>query len=140
MRSRVSALLVALLMAGPPAARAHHSFGAIWDDQKVFQVTGVLTKVDWINPHAYFYVDVTARDGTLEHYAFEGFPPPMLRRLGMTRDLLTSEIGQTVTIEAYPAKDGTRTIGFGRTLHLHDGRVIDMVPKGASESTLGAPP
>lgn len=103
---------------------AHHSFAAIWDETQEFQIRGVLSKVEWINPHSYFEVDVTNEDGTVDTYSFENFPPLMLRGLGMTREMMVSKIGQEVTVAYNPAQNGTKTLGYGRVFEFADGPKI----------------
>ena len=128
MRAAVSTFLTAVVMLAVPfAASAHHSFAAIWDESKSMTVTGTLAKVDWINPHSYFYVDVKDEQGKVARYAFEGFPPQMLRNFGVEKKLLASRLGQQVKVLAYPAKDGTKTLGFGRAFAFEDGHTVVMV-------------
>src|ERR1700733_8351768 len=86
-------------------AWAHHSFGAEYDDTKPVTVTGVVTKVDWENPHIHFYLDVKDDTGNLVHWKFEGFPPNMLRRQGWRRE--TMKVGDTVSVYGWRARDGS---------------------------------
>lgn len=83
----------------------HHSFGAEYDDSKPVNITGVVTKVDWENPHIHFYLDVKDDSGEIVHWKFEGFPPNMLRRQGWTRD--TMKVGDTVSVYGWRARDGS---------------------------------
>ena len=75
------AMVFVLTHFGTPAL-AHHSFAAIFDKDQPFTVTGVINKVDWKNPHMYFYVDVTGADGAVVTWGFEGYPPTMMVRQG----------------------------------------------------------
>ena len=111
-------------MATGPVATAHHSFAAIWNEKVESQVTGTLSKVQWVNPHSYFEVDVTNDDGSVETYSFENFPPAMLKNLGLSRTMMTERIGETVTVLYNPARDGTKTIGYGRVFQFKDGPTI----------------
>jgi Family of unknown function (DUF6152) len=100
---------------------AHHAFTSEFDDAKMVTVKGVLTKVDWINPHAYLYVDVKEQNGNIKYWAIETFPPAALRRAGMERDML--KIGDSVTVEAYGARDG-KNLGWAHKVQFSDGRTI----------------
>ena len=85
MRTKLSVFLLAVssLVTGVPAS-AHHSFSAEFDGKKEITVKGVITKVEWTNPHIYFYVDVKDDKGQVANWSFEGYPPNVLRREGWT--------------------------------------------------------
>ena len=108
-----------LVLWAAPAA-AHHSFGAEFDGTRQLSFQGVVTKVDWTNPHTFFYVDVSAGGHTV-NWAFETAGPNLLARLGWKRDSL--KVGDRVTVVAYPAWDGAR-IGSARRVILADGRTV----------------
>ena len=95
-----------LLMMGFPAA-AHHSFAAEYDSSKKVELTGIVTKFEWTNPHAHFYVDVTDPKGKVANWNLELASPNMMMRNGWTRHSLKE--GDHVVVVASPAKDGTRT-------------------------------
>jgi hypothetical protein len=98
-----------LILAAAPAA-AHHSFDAEYDATKTANVTGVVTKVEWVNPHAHIFLDVKGKDGTVENFELELGPPYALVRSGWKRD--TVKIGDTITIEkAALAKNGSAHAG-----------------------------
>jgi hypothetical protein len=99
---------------------AHHSFAAEFDGNKKITLTGVVTKMDWVNPHAYIYVDVKGDDGVV-NWAIETGAPNALYRQGWRKDDLKA--GDTVTVEAFLAKDGSHT-GAARTVKLPDGRNV----------------
>lgn len=103
-------------------ALAHHAFTSEFDGKRLLTVTGVLTKVEWVNPHAYFYLDVKDQDGKVTEWYFESFPPGALRRAGMTRDML--KLGAPVTVVANVAKDGSKNFGWARRFDFADGRTI----------------
>jgi uncharacterized protein DUF6152 len=107
-----------LLLSAVPL-RAHHSFAAEYDSDKPVTIKGVVTKIDWENPHIHFYVDVTDQNGNVEHWKFEGFPPNMLIRQGWKRDV-TMKPGDTVTVFAWPARDGSN-LAHSREITWSDG-------------------
>jgi hypothetical protein len=111
----------ALLATTAQAAGAHHSFAADYDDQKPLTITGTLTKVDWMNPHIWYYVDVKNADGTTTTWAISGGAPGQLMRRGITKDLLV--VGATVNVEGFRAKDGSNN-GFGQRVTYQDGRNV----------------
>jgi uncharacterized protein DUF6152 len=112
---------VALLIAAIPAA-AHHSVQAEFDLNKPLTLTGVVTKVEWINPHSYLYLDVKDESGNVKHWAFEMAGPGALRRAGLSRaDRGGLKAGDTVTISAVAAKDGSDA-GLIKDVTLPDGR------------------
>jgi Family of unknown function (DUF6152) len=113
--------VVGLLMAGTSLS-AHHSVQAEFDLNKPLTMTGVVTKVEWINPHSYLYLDVKDDGGNLKHWAFEMAGPGALRRAGLSRaDRGGLKAGDTVTINAVAAKDGTDS-GLIKDVTLPDGR------------------
>src|SRR5262245_50627131 len=108
-----------LLFAG--AIFAHHSFAAQYDSNKLEQFIGAVTKIEWTNPHAHFYVDVKNEQGTVTNWNFELGPLLVLRRLGWKPDSL--KIGDQVSVEGYLAKDGSKTAN-AKKVTLSDGRSV----------------
>ena len=98
---------VGLLLTAAAPMQAHHSFGAEYDGDKPITLTGVVTKVEWTNPHSYFYLDVKDKDGKVANWKFEGYPPNVLYRTGWKREV-TLKIGDTVTVFGWRARDGGR--------------------------------
>jgi Family of unknown function (DUF6152) len=118
-----TAALFSLILGTLPAL-AHHSADAEFDMNRTLEVKGVLSKVEYENPHCFYYIDVKGADGKVTTWSFEGQPPSFMHRRGITREFILSLIGTTVSMSSSPAKDGTRNFGLGRNLTLADGRQI----------------
>jgi len=98
-------LVFGAALAVTPAV-AHHSFSAEYDSKKPITLKGIVTKVDWMNPHVYFYLDVTDDSGNITNWALEMGPPNGLQRSGWTRN--TMKVGDQVVVEGTLAKDGSK--------------------------------
>ena len=109
-----------LLLAALPIL-AHHSFAAEYDASKPIKITGTVTKMEWMNPHARFYVDVKDNDGKVTNWNFELGAIPVLLKQGWKRDSLKA--GDQVTVEGSLAKDGSKTAN-ARSVVLADGRRV----------------
>jgi hypothetical protein len=109
-----------LLIAANSAA-AHHSFAAQYDANKPVELKGVVTKVEFMNPHIYFYVDVKDENGRVVNWAIEGGTPNSLRRAGWGKESL--KVGDGVTVNGSRAKNGTNLVNM-RTVVLADGRRV----------------
>jgi uncharacterized protein DUF6152 len=122
MQRTITALLVAALtaLAAQPIA-AHHSFAAEFDANAPIELTGTVTKVEWANPHTYFYMDVTSPKGDVENWALEMGSPNGLMRRGWTRDSM--KIGDVVTVTGSRAKDGSAK-GNARSVVLSTGKKL----------------
>jgi hypothetical protein len=131
MKRIVSFLLMAVFVSAIPAF-AHHSFAAEYDASKPVSVTGVVRKVEWQNPHIWFYVDVKDENGKVTTWGFSGGPPGMLSRRGITKDVL--KVGDVIKVEGFRAKDGSNN-GSGGNVTFADGRKVfagsaeDVVPR-----------
>jgi hypothetical protein len=110
-----------ILCAGSVPVMAHHSFAAEYDDTKPIQVTGTVTKVEWQNPHIWFYVDVKGDDGKVVNYAFSGGAPGQLMRRGVMKSAIP--LGATVKVDGFRAKDGSPN-AFGAKVTFPDGRMV----------------
>jgi Family of unknown function (DUF6152) len=115
----VAALLVALVTGSP--LLAHHSFATEYDRTKPVSVTGVVKKVEWRNPHIWFYVDVTDARGKVVTWGFSGGPPAFLMRQGIPKDVM--KIGDVVKVEGFRARDGSNNASGGRVT-FPDGRSV----------------
>jgi hypothetical protein len=120
-----------LLAAGP--VFAHHSFAAEYDETKPVKVSGVVSKVEWKNPHIWFYVDVKDDSGKVITWGFSGGPPGMLLRRGITKEVLKA--GDAITVSGFRAKDGSFNGSGGTVVFAKDGKKVftagaeDTVPK-----------
>jgi hypothetical protein len=110
-----------LLMAIAIPVFAHHAVSAEFDVNRHLKFTGVITKVEWSNPHIYFYVDVKEASEKVANWAFEGAGPNTLARMGWMRDTL--KVGDRVTVVAFPARDGAR-VASAQEVTLSNGRKV----------------
>ena len=118
---RASIATAALVLAAAGLTRAHHSFAAEYDRSKPITLKGTVTKVEWQNPHIYFYLDVREQGGKVDNWAVEGGAPSSLYRAGWRKDSL--KIGNEVTVEGWLAKSGAKLANM-RTVVLADGRRV----------------
>lgn len=114
-------ILLALIGAVSVPMVAHHAFAAEFDVNQPVKVRGAVTKVEWVNPHAWIYVDVKGPDGQVVNWHFELGPPNALFRLGWKKDAIPT--GTEVEISGFRAKNA-ENVGNGRSIVLPDGREL----------------
>ena len=138
MRGRTAAALVGvtLALATVPVA-AHHAFSAEFDSERPIHLEGVVTRMEWINPHSWVHLDVTNPDGTVTPWMVEGGTPNTLLRRGFTKNSLLP--GTEIIVDGYQAKDGSNK-GNGRDLTFRDGRKLFMGSSGTGAPTDGRDP
>ncbi len=124
-RIHLSMAMITFLASGMPVA-AHHAFANEYDESKPITLEGVVTRIDWQNPHVHYYVDVAQDDGSVVNWACETGGPNRLARRGWTRDTLKP--GDKVIVHGFPAKDASHSAD-GRKVTLADGRTIGDEPK-----------
>lgn len=124
-RSLFTIASLALLAHGLPAL-AHHAFSNEFDETKPITLEGVVTRIDWENPHVHYYVDVAQADGTVVNWSCETGGPNRLARRGWTHDTLKP--GDRVIVHGFPAKDASHSAD-GRKVTFADGQPIGTEPK-----------
>ena len=120
-RLSLIALGLGALLATVPVA-AHHSFAAEYDNSKPVKVTGVVTKVEWTNPHIWFFVDVKDEGGKVTNWGFSGGPPGNLQRRGISKTAL--KVGDTIIVEGFRARDGSNNASGGLVTFTNGRRVF----------------
>jgi len=122
-RAAKSLLGAAVLIGAATVSQAHHSFAAQYDSNKPTSLAGVVTKVEWTNPHVYIYIDVTdAKTQKVSNWGFEMGPPHMLMRTGWKRNSL--KIGEEVAVDGWLARDGSNTANARRVIRKSNGEVM----------------
>jgi hypothetical protein len=125
MRSMAGLVVSCLLLGGTPNAGAHHSVAGQFDLQKTVTVSGVVSKVHWVNPHIYIEVAVKQPTDQAATWRLEGVPVGMARKAGLSMAMLKGN-GETVTIVAHPARDGTAHLGYIIKITYPDGKVFQF--------------
>lgn len=134
MRKLVTSLL--LMMLALPAV-AHHSFAAQYDSKKPVKLAGVVTRIEWTNPHVYFYIDVAdAKTGKVVNWSFEMGPPHMLQKAGWKRNTLHK--GEQVDVEGWLARDGSNSANARRVMRKSTGEVLGAASSAGQTLTGGS--
>ena len=120
MKRGIAALLMTIaVVSSGLSVRAHHSFAAQYDRDKPITLKGGISRIEWANPHIYFYIDVAEAGGGAANWAIEGGAPSTLYRAGWRKD--SAKVGDVVTVEGFLARDGSKLVNMQRAL-LADGR------------------
>ncbi len=127
MNTRFALALTVAALAGGAQLLGHHSFAAQYDATKAIRLTGTLVKIEWTNPHTYFYVEVKDEKGQVVRWGCEGGAPGALSRRGFKRGDL--KLGDTITVDGYRAKDGSN-LADARRITLADGRIVSGASAG----------
>lgn len=122
-----SFLLLVLVLCLAVPLLAHHSFAAEFDASQALRVTGTLAKIEWTNPHSYFYVDVKDEAGTVTRWSCEAGSPGALSRRGFKKGDV--KLGDTIVVDGYRAKDGSHLMD-ARRVTLPDGRIVSGASAG----------
>jgi hypothetical protein len=116
-------LAIAALLVSAVPVLAHHSLQSEFDINKSITLKGTVTKVEWVNPHVYVYLDVKDSNGTVTNWALESLPTAVLRRGGLTKQMLG--LGETVEILGYGSHDGSN-LAFLRKITFGDGHTVEI--------------
>jgi len=131
-------LSAAALLIGTAPILGHHAFGGEFDPNKPVLLKGPVTKVEWVNPHAWIHLEVTKPDGTKEEWMVEGGTPNTLLRRGVTRESL--KVGTMLVIDGYQARDHSLLRANGRNVTYPDGKKLFLGSSGTGAPTDGADP
>ena len=141
MRIRTSTFILllagALAVLGAPAAIAHHAFTAEFDGTKPVMLQGVVTRMDWVNPHSWIYIDVPQPDGSVQQWEVEAGAPNAMFRRGWNKNSIP--VGTEIVVDGYRAKNG-KNIANGRNVTFPDGRKMFVGSSGTGAPTDGADP
>jgi hypothetical protein len=130
MRTKIPIVIAAIALFAVPVV-AHHAFNAEFDANRPVRLTGAITKVEWINPHAWMYIDVKDRTGKVTNWSIELAAPNAMLRRGWNKNSIP--VGTIVTVEGWQAKNGSKTANGGYVTLLDGQRLF------AGSSGTGAP-
>ena len=122
---------LSLVWGSPQFASAHHSLAGEFDTGKTLVLKGVVSRVDWANPHIYLYLDVIEAGGKSATWQLECVPVAMARKAGVSKKMLTAE-GAHVTVDAFPARDGTAHLGYMAKIIYADGHDFQFAQDSTS--------
>lgn len=122
MRFRTLLATLSLTLVAATAAVAHHSVAGQFDMSKQTTLSGTITKIDWVNPHIYIYLEVKDDKGEVATWSLSGPPTAMMRRAGLTREMVMGKPGEIVTANIAPARDGTKNLAWVSKITYADGR------------------
>ena len=134
-RRIVAALAAAGMLGAAVPVPAHHSFAAEYDADKPVKVQGVVTRVEWTNPHIWFYVNVTDENGRVAEWGFSGAPPGVLQRRGIGRTAMKP--GEVIVVEGFRARDGSNNATGGKVTFADGRRVFTASPQDRSPASSG---
>ena len=127
MRITVALMVVGIAVGTAAPARAHHAFASEFDAKRPVKFTATVTKMEWINPHAWMHVEVKKPDGTVENWMIEAGSPNSLFRRGINKN--TVKPGMVVIVDGYQARDGSRRAN-GRDVTRPEGRKLFLGSQG----------
>ena len=133
----VALLAGVVVIAATAPVSGHHAFAAEFDSTKPIKLRGIVTKMEWINPHTWIHIEVKRPNGKVERWMIEGGPPNALYRRGFNKDSLPE--GTEIVVEGFQAKDGSLK-GNGRDLTLPDGRRLFLGSSGTGAPRDGRDP
>jgi len=122
---RLSVTMTLALLLAPLGLSAHHSLVAEFQTDNPIEITGVITDMEWINPHSYLSLDVTDEAGGIITWHLELLPTSMLRKAGLTKALMIGD-GRPVTVRIHTARDGTATLGYILKITYADGHYYQL--------------
>jgi hypothetical protein len=132
-RRRVTVLFGILMLWAVHGALAHHSVAGEFDQHKIVKLNGVVSDVEWANPHVYLHFDVREPNGTVTAWRLASVPTAMMRKAGLTKALLLAN-GQSAVVDAYPARDGTRNLAYIVKITYADGHHFQFAPDSTGPS------